>query len=193
MVEKIFGLIFLIAAVFFAWKFTSMPSGHLANPKKNIFSTGTTPKESEIETDSENSPIVADIKSLLDQQVELVGLSENIQRISFKTHLDNKELNMAIAQSLRKIANQSANAPYFLEVEVFDMSGPETPTKKKSTAETLPGKVVFQFSVYDVRSMNKLGEFGATYTLSMISSELAEGSDAGKKKPDETSASSGSK
>ncbi len=194
MVEKIFGLVFLVAALFFAWKFTSMPSSTPANKKKSAASSALAPPKTSTNTitgeenEDPDSQIVANIKNLLDDQVELVGLSENIQRISFKTHLNSKKLNSSIAQSLNKIASQSTNAPYMLEAEVFDTTGPQDQRSRKS----LPDPIVFQFSVYDVKTQNKVGEFGASYHLDIVAPELAE-LILDKKKPDETHASSGSK
>ncbi len=157
------------------------------------------PQETE-PTTNPNSPIVADIQNLIQQQSELVGLIDNIQRITFKTRLTNKKLNSSISSSLSKVAEQTANGPYILEVEVFDTSGPgERKAKPKVDADgklIAPDKIVFQFSVFESQAMNKVGEFGATYDASTIAPDLfaqAESPDTkkDKKKPDEAKTSSG--
>ncbi len=210
MVEKIFGLLFIIGSVFFAWKFNAISTQGESNKKKISITSAikqNSTSQTEIKESSDfSSPIVADIRNLMDQQVEFVGLSDNIQRISFKTHLESKSLNNEISKSLQKVAVLSATSPYLLEAEVFDMSGPPSLLRKQdkikklkntksvnNSEEFLPDKIVFQFSIYDVRSLNKLSEFGATYDLELINPKFTANTTLDKKKPDETSASSGSK
>jgi hypothetical protein len=203
--QKIFGILFLVAALFFAWMFISSPSSHTILSKKRkapITSPQQAPDEDETKVQADGrpaSPIVADIQKLLTQQSELVGLGNNIQRITFKTRLANKQLNSSISNSLSRIAAQNANAPYILEVEVFDTSGPGEKKRKLPTdANGKPiaiNKIVFQFSVFEAQAMNKVGEFGATYEASDVAPDLyAQAGPAdqkGKKKPDEAKTSSG--
>ena len=225
MVEKLFGLLFVIAGLLFAWKFAHMPPERIASKKKghtiaSVGNPGPDPTGEE-PTDSETqqpADMVTELKKLIEDQDDLVGLSSNIQRINLKSQLKNKKLNSSISKSLAQVAILNAGAPYRIEADIFDTSDPinDVPkARRKNNHDNLPDQVVFQFSVFDVKSGNKVSEFGATFDVATVAPELAgdhqtkrvpnqvsedvsaedsnERSVEDKKKPDETSASSGSK
>ena len=201
MVDRIIGLVFLLAAAAVVWKLTSLPNKANGNKKHSSDIVRNYKNQKSGENSEPVSAFVENVRVLMDQQTDLTDLSENIQKITMTSHLENEELNTSISKSLDKIAVQTRTAPYLIETDVFDMNGPESVRHKKRKSNNpapLPDKVIFQFSIVDARSGNKVGEFAATYELAMVAPELVgdsvvSTSAEGKKKPDETYASPGSK
>lgn len=155
---KIFSIIVFIISLIFAWLYFD-------DFKQNLPAL--------IQVKEKKRPLVQGLIKLQGSLASYTRELGSVQNLVILTHLEDPELNKAIQHDLAKAFKTRKNGQYAVEVEIFNDLDPnetiEVPESSASITESKAeqdnkninrGNIIFQFSIFEIKSSNKIGEFG---------------------------------
>lgn len=168
MIEKVFGLIFILFALFIGkmYFFPQPDPKHnkniIQNNKKSIVA-----KISSNGSHDEDGTMTEKILSDLEQIQEIQFAKNKINFIDVKSEESN-ELKVEVKKIFAKYFSVIQTAPYYLEIEIFqNPEAVEMDPKKKidEKSSSLTHQMILQCSILDRVKNNKLAEFGIKVEL----------------------------